>query len=59
MTAFLEIAVYNPRWKTNGPGYPSKIRKKRVKLEQECQSEWGDVPAGVLQEIKLGQCLFL
>ena len=59
MTAFLEIAVYNPRWKVNGPGYPSKIRKKRVKLEQECQSEWGDVPAGVLQEIKLGQCLFL
>ena len=34
-------------------------RKQRVKLSQECFSEWGMVPAGVPQETKLGPWLFI
>ena len=36
-----------------------KNRKQRVKLSQDCFSEWGAVPAGVPQGIKLGPWLFL
>ena len=36
-----------------------KNRKQRVKLSQDCFSEWGAVPAGVPQGTKLGLCLFL
>ena len=36
-----------------------KDRKQRVKLEQDCKSEWGDIPAGVPQETKLGHWLFI
>ena len=34
-------------------------RKQRVKLSQDCFSEWGLVPAGVRQGTKLGHWLFL
>ena len=33
-------------------------RKQRVKLSQDCYSEWGAVPAGVPQDTKLGPWLF-
>ena len=34
-------------------------REQRVKLAQDCHSEWGSVPAGVPQETKLGPWLFV
>ncbi|PFX12666.1 putative RNA-directed DNA polymerase from transposon BS [Stylophora pistillata] len=34
-------------------------RTQRVKLSPDCMSEWGAVPAGVLQGTKLGPWLFL
>ena len=34
-------------------------RKQRVKLAQDCHSEWGSVAAGVSQGTKLGPWLFL
>ena len=34
-------------------------RKQRVKLCQDCVSEWGSVPASILQGTKLGPWLFL
>ena len=36
-----------------------KDRKQRVKLEQNCKSEWGDIPSRVPQGIKLGPWLFI
>ena len=36
-----------------------KNRKQRVKLGQDCKSEWGDIPAGVPQGTKLGPWLFI
>ena len=36
-----------------------KNRKQRVKLGQDCKSEWGDIPAGVPQGTKLGPWLFV
>ena len=33
--------------------------KQRVKLRQDCYSEWDLVPAGVLHETKLGPWLFV
>ena len=36
-----------------------KHRKQRVKLAQNCKSEWRDIPAGVRQGTKLGPWLFL
>ncbi|CAB4032223.1 RNA-directed DNA polymerase from mobile element jockey, partial [Paramuricea clavata] len=36
-----------------------KCRKQRVKLSQDCKSEWKNVPAGVPQETKLGPWLFV
>jgi hypothetical protein len=35
-----------------------KDRKQRVKLSQDCYSEWGLVPAGVPHGAKLGPWLF-
>ena len=34
-------------------------RKQRVKLSQDCFSEWGMVPAGVPQGTKMGSWLFV
>ena len=34
-------------------------RKQRVKLSQECHSEWGAIPSGVSQGTKLGPWLFI
>ena len=36
-----------------------KCRKQRVKLANDCKSEWRDVPAGVPQGTKLGPWLFV
>lgn len=36
-----------------------KHRKQRVKLADDCKSEWRDIPAGVPQGTKLGPWLFL
>jgi hypothetical protein len=36
-----------------------KHRKQRVKLADDCKSEWKDIPAGVPQGTKLGPWLFL
>ena len=36
-----------------------KNRKQRVKLGEDCKSEWGDIPAGVPQGTKLGLWLFI
>lgn len=36
-----------------------KNRRQRVKLQQDCKSEWGDIPAGVPQGTKLGPWLFI
>ena len=36
-----------------------KNRRQRVKLEQDCKSEWKDIPAGVPQGAKLGTWLFI
>ena len=33
-------------------------RKQRVKLSNDCYSEWGNIPAGVPQGTKLGPWLF-
>jgi hypothetical protein len=35
-----------------------KDRKQRIKLSQDCYSEWGLVPAGLLQGTKFGPWLF-
>jgi hypothetical protein len=34
-------------------------RKQRVKLSNDCLSEWGDVPSGIPQGTKLGPWLFI
>ena len=36
-----------------------KYRKQRIKLGEDCKSEWGDIPAGVPQGTKLGPWLFI
>ena len=36
-----------------------KDRKQRVKLDQDCKSEWGNVPPGIPQGTKLSPWLFI
>ena len=45
-------------FKSNGTiRYP--LRYQRVKLSSDCYSEWGPLPAGVPQGIKLGPWIFI
>ena len=37
----------------------SSTCKQRVKLERDCKSEWGDIPAGVPQGTNLGPWIFV